>query len=185
MYILYVYIVRIYVYMGTTPTRAYLELFFVVFICITKTMVLLSSFLCALYTTISLGAWFLRINPDYSRLIQTKSDSSRLQGILVKSLFFEKNLYAKHAQYSLGMCNSPSSLVMAENNAGRHRKLTSHMRKGWLGIDAAFGTYQQDILPYNPNSPNNPNNPNKQLGLKEIGKVSMHFVHVKPEFSNS
>ena len=69
MYILYVYIVRIYVYMGTTPTRAYLELFFVVFICITKTMVLLSSFLCALYTTISLGVWFLRINPNY--IIQT------------------------------------------------------------------------------------------------------------------
>ena len=92
MYILHVYIVRIYVYMGTTPTRAYLELFFVVFICITKTMVLLSSFLCALYTTISLGAWFLKINPDYSRLIQTKSDSSRLQGILVKSLFFLKKL---------------------------------------------------------------------------------------------
>jgi len=43
---------------------------------------------------------------------------------------------------------------------------------------------QQDILPYNPNNSNNPNNPNKQLGLKEIGKVSMHCVHVKPEFSD-
>ena len=56
--------VYIYICMGTTPTRAYLELFFMVFICITKAMVLLSNFLCALYTTISLGAWFLRINPD-------------------------------------------------------------------------------------------------------------------------
>jgi hypothetical protein len=72
-YLFYTYHVfpmhTIYIYYNiyTPPTRAYLELFFVVFA--KKTLVLLSSFLCALYTTISLGVWFLRINPNY--IIQT------------------------------------------------------------------------------------------------------------------
>ena len=72
-------------------------------------------------------------------------------------------------------------------------------RDGWGLMVPSGHVGQQDILPYNPtnpynpnnpsdpnnqskpNNPNNPNNPNRQLGLKEISEVSIHFVHVNPQ----
>ena len=85
------------IYIWSPPPPGPTLSFFLVVFTVKKQVFSLSSFLFDLYTNISLGVWFLKINPDYysSRLIGTKSDSSCPTVILVKSLL--KVLYTKHA----------------------------------------------------------------------------------------